>query len=253
MNAVNGEKSTLEAWESALDMWMYGGMVAVLAGVIIEIVPDFLSSGSWLMSVAHRIGGSILALGLLDEFVVDIKVRKCRARLKEIANSEFGEILTRAVQAENAAAEANLARAKLEERVIRRSVSRNLNGEEERSLIDLLRKHSGQKFTLRESGAKLESNDADKLQATDFEQVFFAVQLRRILSGSGWIHENIVNLPDFRVTKGITIFCRQGKDEGLGNAATDLWVELGKLDIACQISVRPEYFPVPMIICVGLL
>ena len=151
---------------------------------------------------------------------------------------------------EQAAAEANLARAALEARVIRRSVSRKLSNEEIKELIEHLRKHSGQTFTLRASRTRQEANDA-KPQETNMEQSFFVMQLRGVLSASGWISENVVNLPDFRVAKGLTIFCRQG--EGTNKAVAELAIALGKLDIACQVSVQPEYFPVPIIICVGLL
>ena len=68
------------------------------------------------MKVAHRVGGSIVALGLLDEFIVDIKARRCRALLKVISDTAFGEVLTRAARAEQAAAEANLARVRIEEK-----------------------------------------------------------------------------------------------------------------------------------------
>ncbi len=170
MNATNEEKSTLEARESALDMWMYGGMVAVLAGVIIEIVPDFVSSHSWLVSVSHRVGGSMLALGLLDEFVVDIKVRKCRARLKEIADIEFGEVLTRATQAEEAAAEANLARVRIEAKL----ASRKLNKAARAELVELLKPYAGKHV------------DIVLFDHHNMEVDLFGASIQEVFQAAGW-------------------------------------------------------------------
>ncbi len=85
----------------------------------------------------------------------------------------------------------------------------------------------------------------------NLDQSGFVMQLGWTLQRSGWVDENIINLPDFRVAKGLTIFC--GQDKGAYEAASDLAAELSRLDISCHVSVHSEHSPVPLIICVGLL
>ena len=99
MNPLNTEKSVLEDKEVVAGRWMYGGMVAVLIGVIVETIPDFFGTIGILAS-AHRIGGSLVALGLGVEFVIEFRVSKYRDRLREINATLIAETVTRAAQAE---------------------------------------------------------------------------------------------------------------------------------------------------------
>jgi|SRR5580698_5655349 hypothetical protein len=126
----DGGKHTLESRESRLDVWMYVGMLGVLIGVIVESVPDFFSTYPILLTNTHRIGGAIVAVGLLIEFVVDIKVRNVRAVLKKIADEEFSTVLARATNAEKSAADANLSRVKIEAELLRTIGPRKLTSEQ---------------------------------------------------------------------------------------------------------------------------
>jgi hypothetical protein len=218
-------------------------MVAVLAGVIIETVPDFLSSNEWLVTIAHRVGGSIIALGLLDEFIVDIKIRKCRARLKEIADIAFGEVLMRATRAEQAAAEANLASVKLQTTLHRRTLHRYFDTEEEKELAKALSGFAGQTFTVVSAKSGLE---LDLLDDWTSEQGMFAGQLERILSAAGWIQVRLAfaDLPVVR--RGVTIFIAMEEvatflESDARKAGWGLFLNLAKLLIFSQTHfVSPD-------------
>ena len=177
---------------------VFAGALVVI-GLLMESWPEITLAIS-----EHRFpnltvtGGVIVTVGVLIEVVLGIFITQRANRAQSEANE-------RVARAEQATSEANLARAKLEAKIIRVSVSRNLNDEEEKALVEALRTHSGQKFTIRAFRARLELNEATVAE-TDLEQSSFVVQLHGILSISGWIHENIINLPDFRVAKGLTIF-----------------------------------------------
>ena len=165
MKAETGDKATLERRESALDLWMYFGMLAVLLGVIVENVPDFFSSAPALLGNAHRVGGSAIVLGLLAEFIVDIKLRKNRAGLKEISDREFGAVLERASIAEQAAAEANLARATLEAHFTPRRLTESARQE----LVEKLKRDAGRSIDIVAFDEML--GDVSRL-FLDFEQIF---------------------------------------------------------------------------------
>jgi HAMP domain-containing protein len=114
-----------------------GGTVVI--GVLIEVWPDIL--GSFL---AHRvphletIGAIIVAFGVAIEVLMASRIARKSESIQELADREIAEVYDRAKHAEKEAAEANLARAKIEQRMQPRTIS--AEGSEE--IKELLGKHS---------------------------------------------------------------------------------------------------------------
>ena len=84
INDHKGEIHALERRERFLDFGMYAGMAMVFAGVVVENLPEFISSAAWVSLLENRVGGSAIAIGLAVEFLVDVMLHKLRSRLKEI-------------------------------------------------------------------------------------------------------------------------------------------------------------------------
>ncbi len=236
---------------------LFAGLIVVI-GLLVESGPELaraIITLTWPPRV--DIGNVVVTLGVAGEVLFSWGALLAARKAEIAAEERIAETVERSRHAELAVAEANLAleneraeRAKLNLKVNRRSVSRNLHPHEAESLSAKLRTHWGQTFTLRASRTRAEANDL-KPAETNFEQSFFVMQLRGILTASGWESETIANLPDFRCAKGLTIFCRNGKETS--QPVSDLARALAEMDIGCTVSVQPEDFPVPIIICVGLL
>jgi hypothetical protein len=143
MNALTPEKSNIERKEDLAGMWMIGGMLAVFAGVVIETVPEFLGTSGVLL-LAHRIGGGLVASGLAVEFVVQLIASKYNRVLREINASLIAETNGLAARAEQAAAEATLARAKLEHRY----AARRITGPTNEALRELLPRYAGKRVDI---------------------------------------------------------------------------------------------------------
>jgi hypothetical protein len=141
-SADNSEKSRLESLESSLDAWMYVGMLFVLIGVIGEALPDFLSSNPTFILVVRRIGESLVALGLLVEFIVDIRLRKTRSGLKVLADKELEHLRRQTAQAEQATAEANLGRVRIEEALFKPHV---LMSDASKQFLEIINAYRGKK------------------------------------------------------------------------------------------------------------
>src|SRR4051794_4433148 len=103
MNALKTEKSEFERKEDAIGIWMYGGMVLVLAGVIIETIPEFFGA-TGIFHIAHRVGGSTVAVGLGVEFVAEFFASRYQSKLRDINGRLISETDERAAKAEQAAA-----------------------------------------------------------------------------------------------------------------------------------------------------
>ena len=169
-NADNGARLRLESREERLDIFMYVGMGCVLIGVIAEAIPDFLSSNPLFLIITRRIGESLVALGLLGEFIVDILQKKCRATLKEITDRSLNELRLQASEAERVAAEANLARVKIEQSLARREFTT----EQSALLSKILSACAGQEFLITRG-------------IDGWEPKLFSLSITNLLATSGWL------------------------------------------------------------------
>jgi hypothetical protein len=243
-NSAEMRKRALENKIGLFEWTAHGCAVVVIFGVVKEFgskFGDFIHNPSWSTFDAIS-GGFFVAAGIAGEVLASMLQHGFEKRLDRLNDQTIAELNLEAEKERTA-------RAKLEARVIRRSVRRRFDDEEAKSFAELLRKHLGQPFTLRVNRTRLELNDM-KPQEMNSEQASFVMQLRQILWTAGWVDENIANLPDFRVSKGLTIFCRELE---ASHAVAELAKGLGKLDIECQVSVQPKDFLVQLVICVGLL
>ena len=134
MNDQAGEKKRLESGYDRLAVWMKVFTGAVAVGLVMEYLPDVVRAARTRAFPEPLIGALLITIGVAGELLILIWSSRYETKLRELNDSIIKE--------------ADLARAKLEARVSRRSVRRDLNNEEERSLVELLRTHAGQKFTL---------------------------------------------------------------------------------------------------------
>jgi hypothetical protein len=174
-----------------------GGMVVV--GLLMESGPE--------MAIALQkhhfpnrgvLGGALVTMGVFAEVVLGILITQKSHRVQDLADASIAKANERAVQAAKETAEANLARVKLEAKLVRRTTSRLLSAEEEEILTKSLSVHAGERFAL-----VLSNLDPEGLMPINrtAERIFFAGQLQKILSAAGWIDDGTLGLPDLMYPK----------------------------------------------------
>jgi len=223
--------------------WLECGIVfagaLVVIGLFMESWPELKSA-----IIEHRFpkltvtGGVIVTIGVLIEVILGIFITQRASRAQS-------EAIERVAKAEQAMAEANLARAKLETAFVRRTTRRQFNQEEEAELVRALSEYAGQPFQVQES-TPFAGDSVPKERKS--EQAFFALQLQRILRRAAWIEQN-ESLLNNRVREGVKIFI---EGQSAWKAAECLASRLADLQIDCVAGFSRE-LPVPLIICVGTL
>lgn len=250
MNGVtNSEREKLDARLRWLErgLGVAGGLVVL--GLAVEYGPEITES-----LVKHQppsrdaVGGLLITIGVLVEVVLGLFISSAAKRVQMLADSTIAETNERAKNVD-------LARAKLETNVIRRTASRLLNVEEEKELEKSLSEFAGQKFTLRfDREWAFKGRDS-------FEQGAFLMQLSRILSAAGWVEEHpfLPKNPIVRTT-GMMIFVLTApvgeqpppEQRRRHEAGFALHRSLAGLLISSQLTFQSG-LPTPMIIGVGLL
>lgn len=111
-----------------------------------------------------------------------------------------------------------LERVRMERRLVRRTISRNLSDDEVKALQRRLRVFAGQPFAI---------TFAPTDDAATMEPEFFASQLCEVLQGAGWAQENIPMTQ--RVGKGVLIECNRGDERSafrLARALSEVGIEV---------------------------
>lgn len=232
-------RKELERWSDRLSDWDQFFTAVLVAGLVIEYLPEVtyflhLISGSVAAMVRphaeqlREFGGLLVIIGVVGEFGVGRRGSRVETDLREeynsaisAANGRIAETLERAARAERAAKEADLARVKMEGRLVRRTVSRHLTDEEIEALQEKLKPLSGQRFAI--TVAATDDTATNEPQA-------FAWQLSKALHGAGWIEERVPGTS--RVGHGVIIECR-GADMG---SSMELARALGALGIGAKAS-----------------
>jgi hypothetical protein len=128
-------KTDLEHRLDSLDALMLWAIAGVAIGLILELVFGFLS-----FDIPHAmrlIGSALVTIGVSAEFVIELRHRKWSTLLNSITDrlleglrKETAAANERAAKAEQAAAEANLARVKLESQLLKSIGPRTITKEQ---------------------------------------------------------------------------------------------------------------------------
>ena len=228
-------RKVLEDWSDRLSIWERIWTAVVVAGLGIEIfvalshfLPHDIFDLIWPHStVLADIASTMVFGGVFGELIVSSKAGQVETDLREENDFIIGGLYERVAQAERATADANLARAKLEMRLHRRTVERALSAEEERALITRLQQYSGQEFGITlAQGTQVRTPSTLRIH----EMFSFVEQLRKALLNAGWQERIIDKVPESPVHEAVTVYVHGGEHVG---ATRELIAALTDLDIAC--------------------
>ena len=138
-----GLHKLLEEWSDRLGNWEEFWTAVVVFGLVVEYLPLILGIVKAVEKHARLLeqaGGLLVIVGVAGELLVSRRAASVETDLRDISNAMLASALERAAKAEQAAAEANLARVQLEQRMS----PRNIDDSERRELIQLLSASAGQ-------------------------------------------------------------------------------------------------------------
>ena len=150
-NDENAIRIALEAWSDSLSHWAEVFTATVVLGLVVEYLPDItyflrfvLLTGFAVAVQKHseqlrQLGGFLVIVGVAGELWIEIRASRVETDLREETNEVIARAQERAAEALKAAAEANLARAKLEQRMKPRMIL----GPKSDKLKELLVPHAG--------------------------------------------------------------------------------------------------------------
>jgi hypothetical protein len=245
-------RAALENWSDNLARWERLWTAAVVGGLAVEVFvsldrffPHNIFDLIWPhSSLLGDIGSAMVFVGVFGELVIASKSGRIETALREENAKVISETAERAAKAEQAAAEANLERVKLE-KVVRRATHRGLSHDEQMALSDSLSAFAGQSVALRTS-----EREQGPTLAADWEQIFFFSQLHFVLHLAKWVLDDTLKF-NIKVRQGVVIFI-DGEGPDIPEAAQAIANGLRKLDVACSFTFGRNA-PIPLIIVVGPL
>lgn len=148
---------------------------AVVVGVLVEVAPDLVKSIAtprW--PTLETLGAIVVAVGVSLEVVMASRIARKSELIQEAANKEIALINERAENAGRQAADANLARVKIEERLRQLSTGRKISGEARANIKAIL--------------GELTDRSVDIFLFDEhwLEGKLFADQLNSLFRESGW-------------------------------------------------------------------
>jgi hypothetical protein len=178
-NDENAIRKALEAWSDWLSTWEHVFTGAVVAGLIIEYLSEITSFFSKPIATTLRAhdpqlrewGGLFVILGVAGELMIGVRSSRVETDLREESNSVLAQANERAANAERQAAEANLARVKIEQRMKRRFLS----NEDLKALLDIVAPYARR------------SVDIIVFDHHEPETLNFARQLTRVFTSANWV------------------------------------------------------------------
>jgi len=191
------EKSRLEAVIDRLDTGMLLSILAVVIGLIIEYLFEFIpKTDPTLLSITHKVGGGIVTLGVSGELIIEYFHGKQETKLREINDAIIGANTERVAELNLEAEKERLARVNIEQRLVRWTIRRKLDQNETDGVQEQLKQFAGQRFGITHAATD---------DAATSEPLQFAMQLRGILQGAGWVEERIPSVR--RVGNGVLVEC----------------------------------------------
>lgn len=149
-NDQSAIRSALESWADRLSHWTVAYTAIVVLGLAIEYLPEityFLKACVAETVRPHseqlrQFGGLLVIVGVAGELLVAVRAARVETDLREESNSAVARAHERAATAEKIAAEANLARFKIESQLFKPHV---LTEEATIALREILNAYSGTK------------------------------------------------------------------------------------------------------------
>jgi hypothetical protein len=230
---LSAEERRAEASANRFKALEYASAAVVLLGIVGEYEPPFITA---LPRIGFRLAlksiwaGAAIALGIAGEISFSMlassrekKVASIQAQRRTEAEQRTAEALAEAARANLLAEQERIARLRIEQEMVRRTVSRILSEDEARGLVTALAPFAGQKFQINTAGL------VDRIS----EQFAFMMQLEAVLRKSGWIADLSPNTGPAR--QGIKIVFGGSS----AAAAVTLQSELNSNHINAQGSIDP--------------
>jgi hypothetical protein len=139
MNDQAGGKKRLVDSYDRLSIWMKVFTGAVAVGLVMEYFPDVVRAAQTNTFPEPLVGALLITVGVAGELVILIWSSRYETKLREFNDSIIAETGERAAKAEKDAAEANLARVRVEEKFKRRK----LNTDAVKVMTDELQPYKG--------------------------------------------------------------------------------------------------------------
>ena len=224
-----------------------GAGLIVVIGLLVESGPELAHSLiNWVSPGRAVIGNLVVALGVAFEVLFSWRTLLAARRVELEANQRIAEAL-------RAAAEANLARVRLESELRKRTVSRLLNKDEADSFVSSLKQFKGQHFAIYWSTAALKTSPSRVA-----EQLALATQLRELLIETGW-EEQLTQLPlNLETPDGVTLYFSSIVQEEsetllLPTVAAAVATEFMRLKISSQVTLHVGIPPQVLVVAIGIL
>jgi hypothetical protein len=227
-------RQALEDWSDSLSRWERAFTAIVVLGLAFEYLPQIGHAIEWMFAVTlatvnvhadllSQLGRFLVIVGVAGELVVSIRASRVETDLREESNAILAHANERAANAERIAAEANLARVKLEQRMR----SRSIFGAGYNTLKELLVSRSG-------TTVDLVLFDHHVLETASFTR-----QLIATLKSTGWkIRVWKSRKAVYRVPGPSTMVIAALEHEKEYSAfADDLARELTALQVDCSVSL----------------
>ena len=126
-------RKALEDWSDRLSLWERAFTAIVVLGLAIEYLPQIGNAIEWMLGITlptirshtdllFQLGGFLVIVGVAGELVVSIRASRVETDLRKETNEVIVKAEERAAEALKSAAEANLARVTLEQRMSPRTV-----------------------------------------------------------------------------------------------------------------------------------
>jgi hypothetical protein len=217
-----------EKLDSLLERLQWGLEVAggiVLIGLLVEYGPELADAvTNWRAPPRDAIGGLLIALGVAGEVVLGIFIARSAKRVQTLADSTIAKTLERAAAAEKTAAEANLARVRIEEKFRPRKLDRSTVEQ----IRTILAPHAGLRIDVFafDNHVTEVRGLADALNSS-FRQAGCASKLRLPSDGR--------RMPGEAIVFGIANDCSEEEQKKLQSLARSLGVVLSGLSIRSSI------------------
>jgi hypothetical protein len=189
--------------------------------------------------------GAAIAVGIAGEIIFSMLASSREKRVSVISSQRRTEAEQKTAEALREVASLNvllererLQRVKMQERIVRRTITRELNQNERTALAERLKTFAGQNFVF-------SVVPDDQIFS---ERMLFERHLDAVLHAAGWINENRINIKQ-RHWQGVLIFANRGE----GGAGVVLAFALSELDIFAQTTSFVDALEPELIIPVGAL
>lgn len=171
--------------------WLEAAGAVVVFGLLVEYGPQIWQSIKACRTLPREVtGGVLITLGVAVEVFLGILIARYSDCLQTLAQFDVAKAIERSAKAEQAAAEANLARVQLE----RRLTKRDLSDEQRDAMAEKLSKFAGQNISIRAFPINNESMWFATVVCIALKQADWHVELTTLNTGCGIYADGFVLL-----------------------------------------------------------